>query len=101
LLARSIRKERQLASTRQQDIKRFVQAALNVLDLDYSVFDILRVDGQTDSWKLALLDRGPVNGQRIFQIAVIGGPAGSDEIVKEQIVSQLANRLAGLPPGVS
>lgn len=85
-------------ATARQDFKRIVQAALNTLDLDYSIFDIVHVEGQTDCWKLALLDRGSVNGQRIFQIAVTGGHVDSGEIVKGQILSQLANLAAGRLP---
>lgn len=89
--------ERSLATARQ-DFKRIVQAALNTLDLDYSIFDIVHVDAQTDNWKLVFFDRGLLTGQRMFQIAITGGAGRPNETVKEHVLSQLANLAAGRVP---
>lgn len=93
-------KEDQLATTRQE-IKQIVEAALDALDLDYSVFDILQGNGQVDSWKITFFDRGPADGQRIFDISVLGRRDSSDQMLKEAIVCQLSNRLARRPPGAT
>lgn len=80
-------------ATTKNELKQIVEAALNALDADFSVFDIVPVGAPADHWTIAFFDRRPADGRRIFQIGVQAGQMSPDAVVREEIASQLANRL--------
>lgn len=77
-----------MSATAKLDFRRIIEAVLQSLDVDYSVFDIAE-GSEPGDWKVAFFDRNRTSGQSIFHVSLnVGGNASEGE-VEEQIRSKL------------